>query len=231
MFSCSGYFPNHDGEVRRSYKSHPFHKHHDQTPSQSAFPESLFNMSAVSSPVHETPRGPHSMLSPGFPPEVLTMPLGKYHPSNYNSPANSTTSTPGVASVPPPFSSTHLKIPQQSNKRSGPSRSVHERRGSDVKRKIQQYQKDMIAQARLKSSDSIPLALKEPNSPKLMPLGSPGPITPFELEESDGYLVAGARTSTTSSNINAQREQQLAMVQNMIRTEQQRAQSPRAMAS
>lgn len=159
------------------------------------------------------------------------MPLGKYHPSNYNSPASSSANTPGVTSVPPPFPSTHLKIPQQSNKRAAPPRSVHERRGSDVKRKIQQYQRDMIAQARLKSSDSIPLALKEPNSPKLTPLGSPGPITPFELEESDGYLVAGTKASLASSSVDVQREQQLAMVQNMVKTEQQRAQSPRAMAS
>lgn len=158
------------------------------------------------------------------------MPLGKYHPSNYNSPASSSANTPGVSGVPPAFPSTHLKIPQM-NKRSAPPRSVHEQRGSDVKRKIQQYQRDMIAQARLKSNDSIPLALKEPNSPKLTPLGSPGPITPFELEESDGYLVAGAKTSTSSRGQEMEKEQQMAMVQNMIKTEQQRAQSPRAMAS
>jgi len=231
LFSCSGYFPNHDGEITRSYKSHPFQNHHEFKLSQSVLPDSPFDMSALSSPVHETPRGPQSLLSPGFPPEILNMPLGKYHPSNYNSPASSSANTPSVTSVPPPFPSTHLKIPQTNGKRPAPPRSIHERRGSDVKRKIQQYQRDMIAQARLKSSDSIPMAMKEPNSPKLTPLGSPGPITPFELEESDGYLTAGTKASTISTSVDEKTEQHLAMVQNMIKTEQQRASSPRAMAS
>lgn len=38
----------------------------------------------------------------------------------------------------------------------------------------------------------------KPISPRLAPLGSPGPITPFELEDSAqaGYIVAGARAAT-----------------------------------
>jgi hypothetical protein len=35
----------------------------------------------------------------------------------------------------------------------------------------------------------------KPTSPILLPLGSPGPITPLELEESGGYLAAGVRKS------------------------------------
>lgn len=36
---------------------------------------------------------------------------------------------------------------------------------------------------------------KEPTSPRLQPAGSPGPITPFELEDIDneGYIAAGNR--------------------------------------
>lgn len=36
---------------------------------------------------------------------------------------------------------------------------------------------------------------KEPVSPRLLPTGSPGPITPLELEMDgdEGYLVAGTR--------------------------------------
>ena len=35
----------------------------------------------------------------------------------------------------------------------------------------------------------------EPISPQLLPLGSPGPITPFELEEAEqsDYVIAGGR--------------------------------------
>lgn len=45
-----------------------------------------------------------------------------------------------------------------------------------------------------------------PTSPRLAPLGSPGPVTPLELERDEGYLVAGARNvthSTTTSTATA----------------------------
>lgn len=35
----------------------------------------------------------------------------------------------------------------------------------------------------------------KPVSPRLEPLGSPGPVTPLELEREEGYLLAGARNS------------------------------------
>lgn len=38
-----------------------------------------------------------------------------------------------------------------------------------------------------------------PTSPRLAPLGSPGPVTPLELERDEGYLVAGARNVTHST--------------------------------
>ncbi|KAI9892039.1 MAG: hypothetical protein M1814_002234 [Vezdaea aestivalis] len=34
-----------------------------------------------------------------------------------------------------------------------------------------------------------------PRSPKLAPLGSPGPVTPLELEESEDYFSMGAKTT------------------------------------
>lgn len=83
-----------------------------------------------------------------------------------------------------------------------------------MKRKLQQYQRDMVAQARLASMPtSQPQPQPEsakPSSPKLQPqpLSSPGPITPLELEESSGYLVAGMRE--------ADRERQREAVGKMI---------------
>lgn len=38
----------------------------------------------------------------------------------------------------------------------------------------------------------MPFPGAKPVSPRLLPLGSPGPVTPMELEESAGYLAAGA---------------------------------------
>jgi len=119
--------------------------------------------------------------------------MGKYHPSNYKlvAPAIST----GLSPIPVSTQPTELEIPSpdKSNKR-----SAYERRTNDVKLKLQQYQRDMIAQARLAglpggSQDQAGSA--KPSSPKLQPLGSPGPITPLELEESSGYMAAGMRES------------------------------------
>jgi hypothetical protein len=135
--------------------------------------------------------------------------MGKYHPSNYKplSPGVPTSLSP----IPAPLSPAQLEIPSpgQSNKR-----PAYERRSTDVKRKLQQYQRDMVAQARLASMPtSQPQPQPEsakPSSPKLQPqpLSSPGPITPLELEESSGYLVAGMRE--------ADRERQREAVGKMI---------------
>lgn len=58
----------------------------------------------------------------------------------------------------------------------------------------------MIEQARMVHASVVasPAASapgSKPISPRLLPLGSPGPITPFELEESSGYLIAGQMRS------------------------------------
>ncbi|PBP16088.1 hypothetical protein BUE80_DR013208 [Diplocarpon rosae] len=133
-------------------------------------------------------------------PDTLRIPRGKYHPSNYKSPA-----APGVATPPShPRAArplTHLALPLSAAaaaaanpRRDRPDRPQHDRKSSEVQRKLQQYQRDMIAQARdAASSTRAKNRERAPISPRLLPLGSPGPITPFELEEADGYLVAGSR--------------------------------------
>lgn len=86
---------------------------------------------------------------------------------------------------------------------------------------LQQYQRDMITQARLAANEVLsgvstpsqdPAAVsalngaplntlqqlggssaQKPMAPKLLPLGSPGPVTPMDLEEGEGggYLERG----------------------------------------
>lgn len=92
-------------------------------------------------------------------------------------------------------------------------RPAYERRTSDVKRKLQQYQRDMIAEARLAGlpSNQEQACIMKPTSPKLRPRGSPGPITPLELEESAGYMVAGMGEGD--------RERQREIVERMIEQE------------
>jgi hypothetical protein len=65
---------------------------------------------------------------------------------------------------------------------------------NEVRRKLKQYQRDMVEAAALAASLAIPG--RGPASPRLGPLGSPGPVTPMELEgggEAEGWL--GARDS------------------------------------
>jgi hypothetical protein len=92
------------------------------------------------------------------------------------------------------------------------------RPGLDVKRRLQQYQRDMVAQAAMAASaliassgaanpatasslSGVPLPkvqlaanfLKahKPVSPRLRPVGSPGPVTPMSLE-GESYLSLGS---------------------------------------
>ncbi|CZT48458.1 uncharacterized protein RSE6_09152 [Rhynchosporium secalis] len=211
-----GYFPNHE-EVTKSYRSHPFSNHFGKL--HQPQPESP-NMSPTFSPTSDTtPKMSSHMLipsafgqlSPSIP-ETLRLPVGKYHPSNYKSPvstgSSTTTSTPR-GSMPP----SSLTIPAQPIRRGSKDRPVNERKSSEVKRKLQEYQRNMIAQARSAAParatvDSAVVKDVRPviHSPRLQPLGSPGPITPFVLEEADGYIVAG------STEVRKENERQIQMI-------------------
>ncbi|PMD33112.1 hypothetical protein L207DRAFT_175466 [Hyaloscypha variabilis F] len=208
-----GYFPHHESPTTVTHKKNPFSLN-----PKTIYPESPTMSGATSLATSPSELPTHiltpNLLGPLSPtiPEPLLKPMGKYHPSNYKSPASTSVSTPtshpssSSAGMLPP---THLTIPtlqsKRKNKSQNPARSGHERKSSDVTRKLQQYQRDMIAQARISAQTSMNMSLsrsvagagqkKEPNSPRLLPCGSPGPITPLELEMDgeDGYLVAGAR--------------------------------------
>jgi len=131
--------------------------------------------------------------------------MGKYYPSNYEHRKAdkhgrpSTSSASSYTSYPSPSSP-----PTQDNTATG-----QQRYESDAKRRIQQYQRDMITQATLALNDGSlsPAAVQSlrsigfgsisssnPIKPRLEPLGSPGPVTPMELGGSDGYLSARGAT-------------------------------------
>lgn len=182
--------------------------------------------SLAASPAGSPPKMPSHILTPNLLgplspsiPEPLLKPMGKYHPSNYKSPVNTTVSTPTSSSSRAMLPPTNLSIPPTLNtKRQNKSqRPGHERKSSDVTRKIQQYQRDMIAQAHMSAQSSMAgVALgerskkKEPVSPRLLPAGSPGPITPLELEMDgeDGYLVAGHRARGAAMTFNTEKMEQ-----------------------
>ncbi|KAI2619702.1 hypothetical protein GGR54DRAFT_126132 [Hypoxylon sp. NC1633] len=133
------------------------------------------------------------------------LPMGKYYPSNYvkrKEEKRSKQHSRPPTSIPPSTvgSESESQVPTTRD----PSATGHSRNDSDAKRRLQQYQRDMIAQATLalnrgnvnaatlSSLRTIGFtSMSKPSKPRLAPLGSPGPVTPMELEDSeDGYLGA-----------------------------------------
>lgn len=148
----------------------------------------------------------------------VPMPVGKYYPSNYEA-ARSRQSNGQITSHAsrdlrspspggPAYARSETVVPQFDRQDSSRSRS-----DSDAKRRLQQYQRDMVAQATqaarqlsrtkgvasLAAAHGVPVqkfqtGSHKPVSPRLQPLGSPGPVTPMELEGQagdGGYLTRG----------------------------------------
>lgn len=192
-----GYFPNHD--VEAEYRPHGFGSstmHRVQSP----FNKSGFSSRASSVGDDTAPKLTMQMtplLAPMSPtlPEPLVKPMGKYHPANYKSLDSTEVSTPtSVPPIRPPMPPSNLTMPSLRTRKSSQG---HKRDSSDVKKKLKQYQQDMIAQAKAATEKTQGKILEEkkkkPSSPRLEPaIGtmSPGAITPLELEEAmiSGYM-------------------------------------------
>ncbi|KAI1092856.1 hypothetical protein F5B19DRAFT_186773 [Rostrohypoxylon terebratum] len=134
------------------------------------------------------------------------LPMGKYYPSNYvkrkeekRSRQQARSPTSNFAPSPPTGIKSEPQVPTTKDITIG-----HSRNESEAKRRLQQYQRDMIAQAKIAlSGGNVNTAtmnslrsigftsMSKPSKPRLAPLGSPGPVTPMELGGSeDGYLTA-----------------------------------------
>jgi hypothetical protein len=139
------------------------------------------------------------------------LPMGKYYPSNYEKRKDEKRKAKAhrpVTSDPVLFNSS--KSESQVPTLSQTTTVSHSRNESDAKRRLQQYQRDMIAQATIAlNGGNINQAtlsslrsmgfnnMTKPTKPRLVPLGSPGPVTPMELEGSgDGYLGAHGVANT-----------------------------------
>lgn len=137
------------------------------------------------------------------------LPVGKYYPSNYESRQPEQQFQPHRPSGSP--SGALKSDPQLPTLRSdGPA--AYARQESEAKRRLQQYQRDMIAHATfaLNGGNVNAAALNaitmrnigftsvstKPSKPNIVPLGSPGPVTPLALDTvDDGYLGVRARNS------------------------------------
>ncbi|KAJ9420213.1 hypothetical protein QL093DRAFT_2327101 [Fusarium oxysporum] len=175
-----GYFPLHEDPNSRVHRPHPF-QHHPDTRMSRLISESgpIYADSPTSHPAQSvvmshsnTPVA--SYLAPGF--HDHPVPMGKYYPSNYESRngAQSNLRPPLSGSVSSNVGSDSSAIPRASSQ-SNPE--------SELRRKLQQYQRDMIAQASMAANELISSSAKSGDKPGLLlPMGSPGPVTPMDLE-------------------------------------------------
>ncbi|KAJ2994392.1 hypothetical protein NUW58_g1572 [Xylaria curta] len=138
------------------------------------------------------------------------LPMGKYYPSNYERRKDEKKGKKHRPKTSDPTTSSSTNSTLQVPASSQTSSTGHSRHESEAKRRLQQYQRDMMAQAAIALNrgttneaalDSIRSygfsSMMKPSKPRLVPLGSPGPVTPMQLEGSDvGYLEVhgGART-------------------------------------
>ncbi|PHH75829.1 hypothetical protein CDD82_4272 [Ophiocordyceps australis] len=209
-----GYFPMHEDPKGRVHRPHPFHQDPIMTRHQ-LHPDSAAALQPDRKPPtsHALSKTQANMpvssyLAAGF--HDSPVPMGKYYPSNYEQHQRKNVSR----RIRPPMGdglSTSLKSDSQVPKQRL-ERSQAEASEADTRRKIQQYQRDMITQAAMalggssrmvtKSGAGVSLsglpvkdvwftgaAMHKPASPRLDPLGSPGPVTPMDLESGPGgYL-------------------------------------------
>ncbi|GME41501.1 uncharacterized protein LTHEOB_5864 [Neofusicoccum parvum] len=109
--------------------------------------------------------------------------LPRFHPANFQSPNSSCGNTPN----------TNPNSPQPP-----PSPRSQQKQYSEAQRQLYVYQRELLANATRNMATGT-----KPASPRLNPLGSPGPVTPLELEAQHGdYLTAGARSSGLSDSRN-----------------------------
>ena len=162
--------------------------------------------------VPKSPLSPSMPLAPFSPraqdpaphPTALRLPpLPRFHPAAYESASReSTAHTP---------------------RKSRPS--GHGRQYSDAKQQIHRYQRDVVANATRAARLTLsPKATESPSSPRLHPMGSPGPVTPLALESEVDYLMARDTGLPSSTKKNGRD-----LVESLVRKEnERRAHSQRA---
>ncbi|KAI0403560.1 hypothetical protein F4802DRAFT_598954 [Xylaria palmicola] len=129
------------------------------------------------------------------------LPMGKYYPSNYERRKDEKRGKNRRPTTSGSSLSSSTKSESQLPTVNQPAATGHVRNESDAKRRLQQYQRDMIAQATIalnRGNTKEALGsirsfgfnnMMKPSKPRLAPLGSPGPVTPMELEGTEqGYL-------------------------------------------
>ncbi|KAJ8607946.1 hypothetical protein MRB53_039950 [Persea americana] len=129
--------------------------------------------------LHHPHTRPSSHIQRRAPTTTLKLPpLPRFHPANFPSSHHSSMQSTPESQSPQSLAPVSPRAPQ--------------RMYSDAQKQLYFHQREMLATALRASS---PSQAGRPTSPRLVPLGSPGPVTPLELEGDEGYLLAGVRLS------------------------------------
>ncbi|KAL8818813.1 MAG: hypothetical protein Q9223_002630 [Gallowayella weberi] len=167
---------------------------------------------------------PSSRLSPTMPLEsipAVTQP--GVRPPSTNKPSRR---QPGMLTIPslPAFHPANYESRTSMPRTSRLASSSHGHQLSDAQKKLQQHQHDLVVnytRNAVRNNGKSPVA--QPSSPRLNPLGSPGPITPLMLEGQSDYFVAGSRKGSKSASKADERRE---MVERMIGLEKERIRQP-----
>jgi hypothetical protein len=216
------FFPQHYNSLEDSptYKSSTFPRGRQRSPSLSSMmvtdrPSRIYTPSSPLSPtmnpsLHPMSPQPSQARPPRSPTNTRSMQLNlpRYHPQKYQS-----------SNIAPPSTS------QPSYRPSSPLGNTLQpyRAPPDSQKTLRQHQRDLIAHARLSSNEAAIPGSAKPTSPRLDPLGSPGPVTPLMLEEEGGYLAAGVGSlSNGGSPVMSGDEDSTDLVDKFIRKENKR---------
>ncbi|ORY14445.1 hypothetical protein BCR34DRAFT_623363 [Clohesyomyces aquaticus] len=145
---------------------------------------------AIPSQARRRPAPPHHHQHSAGTAAALRLPsLPRFHPANFPSQSSSLAGTPctGPNSPQPPLS------PRAYRKQYLEPQKQH----PDAQRQMYLYQQELIASASRQARG----ATARPTSPRLIPMGSPGPVTPLELEEQDSYLTTGVNTDEAAAHV------------------------------
>ena len=191
----------------------------------------------------ETSNSPtHSRLSKPFAMGGRRSPQTSYHPSSPLSPSGSpftprseahrkarpSQESLNLAGLPKfhPANFTHADSSNPALPRSSRGLTLHQRgnrHGSEAQGKLHQYQRDVVANFTRAHSALSQTIMSKPESPRLVPHGSPGdPMTPFTLEAQSDYLMAGSRRSSPSAASGRE------IVERLVQQENERRQHPEA---
>ncbi|SPO03739.1 uncharacterized protein DNG_06422 [Cephalotrichum gorgonifer] len=254
-----GYFPMHEDPAKRVQQPHPFHLDESRAKAPTSKGKGRHPKSASgghpslilndAEPIKAPPAPPSDTRLTSYLPSGIhtgSLPMGKYYPSNYEK-QQQLQQQKKPPLHPSKSSKTTSQVPTC---RTGPAASSSSAQNpwpeGDAKQKLQQYQRDMIAQATLaarkvmgssgsRAGQAIPgfaphgglpisaPATANPASPRLRPLGSPGPVTPMELGGSEtSYLdkgVGGSPSAAERSARSRERRQPMSPGRSRMRAE------------